>query len=96
MPDSDGYFDERVAARYDESSAEMFAPAAVDPVVDLLAELAGDGRALELGIGTGRIALPLAQRGIDVHGIELSRAMAARLRAKPGGETSRSRSATSR
>jgi SAM-dependent methyltransferase len=81
----DGYFDERVAARYDESSAEMFDPAVVDPVVDLLVELAGNGRALELGIGTGRIALPLAQRGVPVHGIELSNAMVARLRAKPGG-----------
>ena len=70
----DGVFDERVAACYDESSAEMFTPAAVDPVVDLLAELAGDGGALELGIGTGRIALPLARRGVPVHGIELSRA----------------------
>jgi len=82
----DGYFDEPVAARYDEYAAEMFRPAAVDPVVDLLAELAGQGRTLELGIGTGRIALPLARRGVPVHGIELSRAMAARLRAKPGGE----------
>jgi SAM-dependent methyltransferase len=82
----DGYFDERVAARYDESSAEMFDPAVVDPAVDSLAELAGSGRALELGIGTGRIALPLARRGVPVHGIELSNAMAARLRAKPGGE----------
>jgi SAM-dependent methyltransferase len=84
--DDDGYFDERVAAKYDESSAEMFDPAVVDPVVDLLAELAGSGRALELGIGTGRIALPLAQRGVVVHGIELSKAMAVKLRAKPGGE----------
>ena len=82
----DGYFDERVAARYDESSAEMFDPEIVDPAVDFLAELAGSGRALELGIGTGRIALPLAQRGVPVHGIELSNAMAAKLRAKPGGE----------
>jgi SAM-dependent methyltransferase len=82
----DGYFDERVAARYDESSAEMFDPAVVEPVVDFLVELAGDGRALELGIGTGRIALPLAQRGVPVHGIELSKAMTARLLAKPGGE----------
>ena len=82
----DGYFDERVAARYDESAAEMFDPALVDPVVDFLVELAGTGHALELGIGTGRIALPLAQRGVPVHGIELSKAMVARLRAKPGGE----------
>jgi SAM-dependent methyltransferase len=64
----------------------MFDPAVVDPAVDLLAELAGSGRALELGIGTGRIALPLAERGVPVHGIELSKAMLARLRAKPGGE----------
>jgi len=86
--DGDGYFDERVAARYDESGevAEMFDPAVVDPVIDLLVELAGSGRALELGIGTGRIALPLARRGVPVHGIELSSAMVARLRAKPGGE----------
>jgi SAM-dependent methyltransferase len=82
----DGYFDERVAASYDESEGEMFDPAVVDPVVDFLFALAGTGRALELGIGTGRIALPLAQRGVPVHGIELSNAMAARLRAKPGGE----------
>ncbi|HWN22465.1 MAG TPA: class I SAM-dependent methyltransferase [Gaiellaceae bacterium] len=88
MQHDDGYFDERVAARYDESSeiAGMFDPAVVDPPVDFLVELAGGGRALELGIGTGRIALPLAQRGVPVHGIELSNAMAARLRAKPGGE----------
>lgn len=86
MPGEDGYFDERVAARYDESEPELFDPEVVDPVVDVLAELAGSGRALELGIGTGRIALPLAQRGVPVQGIELSRAMAARLRAKPGGE----------
>ena len=82
----DGYFDERVAARYDESSAEMFDREVVAPVVDLLVELAGSGRALELGIGTGRIALPLAQRGVLVQGIELSEAMVARLRAKPGGD----------
>ncbi len=82
----DGYFDERVAARYDESSAEMFDPALVDPAVDLLLELAGSGRALEFGIGTGRIALPLARRGVPVHGIDVSAAMVARLHAKPGGD----------
>ena len=82
----DGYFDERVAARYDESSSEMFAREAVEPAVDFLAALAGDGRALELGIGTGRIALPLVRRAVEVHGIDLSRAMVARLREKPGGE----------
>jgi SAM-dependent methyltransferase len=64
----------------------MAQPAAIDPVTAVLAELAGGGRALELGIGTGRIALPLARRGVEVHGIDLSRAMVARLRAKPGGE----------
>src|SRR4051812_1198041 len=82
----DGYFDAPVAARYDETSAAMFAPEVVEPVVGVLAELAGDGRALELGIGTGRIALPLAARGVTVHGIELSRAMVEQLRAKPGGD----------
>jgi SAM-dependent methyltransferase len=86
VPDEDGYFDDRVAARYDESAAEMFDSAIVDPVVDFLVEIAGNGRALELGIGTGRIALPLAQRGVTVQGIELSKTMAATLRAKPGGE----------
>jgi SAM-dependent methyltransferase len=80
------YFGEDVAARYDESSAGEFAPQVLDPVVDFLAELAGTGPALELGIGTGRVALPLAARGIRMSGIELSAAMARRLREKPGGE----------
>jgi SAM-dependent methyltransferase len=80
------YFGEHVASRYDEWDAAAFEPAAVDPVVDFLAGLAGDGAALELGIGTGRIALPLAARGVHVHGIELSSAMVARLKAKPGSE----------
>jgi SAM-dependent methyltransferase len=80
------YFGERVAARYDETSADMFEEAEVEPVVDFLAELATDGPALELGIGTGRIALPLSRRGIRVHGIDLSEAMVARLQAKPGAE----------
>ena len=83
---SEDYFGARVAARYDESGADMFQPAVVDPAVDFLADLAGHGAALELGIGTGRIAVPLAQRGIRVHGIDLSAAMVARLRAKPGAE----------
>lgn len=82
----DGYFGEPVATEYDADSAAMFDPAVVDPTVDFLADLADQGRALELGIGTGRIALPLAQRGVPVQGIELSRAMADRLAAKPGGE----------
>jgi SAM-dependent methyltransferase len=84
--DQDGYFGERVAARYDESSADMADPAVVEPIVDTLVELADGGRALELGIGTGRIALPLAARGVAVQGIDLSRAMVARLREKPGGD----------
>ena len=84
MPED--HFGEPVAARYDEYSAEMFRPEAVDPVVDFLAKLARGGAALELGIGTGRIALPLAARGVRVHGIDLSEAMVARLRAKPGAE----------
>jgi SAM-dependent methyltransferase len=83
---ADGYFGDRVAATYDQDAADMFAPAAVEPVVEVLAGLAGAGRALELGIGTGRIALPLARRGVPVHGIDLSRAMVDRLRAKPGGD----------
>ena len=83
MPED--HFGEAVAARYDEDTA-MFDPAVVDPVVDFLAELAGDGAALELGIGTGRIALPLAVRGVRVYGIDLSEAMVARLRAKPGAD----------
>ncbi|PAZ13506.1 SAM-dependent methyltransferase [Streptomyces sp. SA15] len=86
MDDTDGYFGEPIAARYDESSAGMFASDVVEPAVEALAELAGDGRALELAIGTGRIALPLARRGVAVHGIDMSRAMVARLRAKPGGD----------
>jgi SAM-dependent methyltransferase len=80
------YFGEHVAERYDEDETGMFAPAVVEPVVDFLVELAGDGAALELGIGTGRIAIPLAERGIRVHGIDLSEAMLARLRVKPGAE----------
>jgi SAM-dependent methyltransferase len=83
--DEDGYFGGRVAGRYDQSVADMSGPDVVDPAVDFLAELAGHGQALELGIGTGRIALPLARRGVPVHGIDLSRAMVARLRDKPGG-----------
>jgi SAM-dependent methyltransferase len=83
---ADGYFDERVADRYDEMSADMFDPSVVDPAVSFLAELAGDGQALELGVGTGRIALPLSQRGITVEGIDRSVAMVARLCEKPGGD----------
>jgi hypothetical protein len=80
------HFAGEIAARYDETSAAMFTAAAVDPVVDVLAELAGDGRALELAIGTGRIGLPLAARGVAVVGIELSPDMVEQLRAKDGGD----------
>lgn len=84
MPED--HFDEPVAKRYDVHEAEMFDAAVVGPIVDVLAELAGGGSALEFGVGTGRIAIPLAQRGLRVHGIDLSEAMVARLRAKAGAE----------
>jgi SAM-dependent methyltransferase len=88
MPEHYGarFFGEREAAVYDDLEAEMFDAAAVTPVVETLADLAGQGRALEFGVGTGRIALPLAERGVRVHGIDASEAMVARLRAKPGGK----------
>jgi SAM-dependent methyltransferase len=82
----ENHFGEEVAQHYDEDEAAMFDPAVVEPAVDFLAALAGDGAALELGIGTGRIAIPLARRGVPVYGIDLSEAMVARLRAKPGAE----------
>ncbi len=81
------YFDEPVARRYEARWPELFTPAAIDPVVSFLADLAGSGGVLELGIGTGRIALPLSQRGVRVHGIELSQAMAAQLRSQPGADS---------
>jgi SAM-dependent methyltransferase len=84
MPED--HFGEDVAARFDERYAHKGDPAVVAPIVDFLAGLAGGGAALELGVGTGRVALPLAERGIPVHGIELSEAMAARLRSKPGSD----------
>jgi SAM-dependent methyltransferase len=80
------YFGERVADRYDESTADLSGPDVVDPVVNFLVDLAFDRTALELGIGTGRIALPLAQRGVRVHGIDLSDAMVAKLRSKAGAD----------
>jgi SAM-dependent methyltransferase len=82
----EGFFGERVASVYDEGAAGAFDPAVVTPIVEFLADLAGQGGALEFGIGTGRIALPLAGRGVRVAGIDNSEAMVARLRAKPGGE----------
>jgi SAM-dependent methyltransferase len=86
VDDPDGYFGESLAASYDDPAGPMFQPEVIDPAVTLLAELAGGGHALELAIGTGRIGLPLSQRGVPVQGIELSKAMAARLRSKPGGQ----------
>ncbi|MBA3332527.1 MAG: methyltransferase domain-containing protein, partial [Actinobacteria bacterium] len=82
MPED--HFGEPVARRYDERYAYQAEAAVIDPIVAFLADLARGGTALELGIGTGRIALPLARRGVPVHGIDLSEAMVARLRAKPG------------
>jgi SAM-dependent methyltransferase len=84
MPED--YFGEPVAERFDERYARKAEPAVVDPIVAFIADLAGEGAALELGIGTGRIALPLAQRGVRVHGIDLSEAMVARLRGKVGAD----------
>ncbi len=84
MPDN--HFAGRIAERYDATSAERFGPADLDPTVDVLAGLAGTGAALELGIGTGRVALPLSGRGVRVHGIDLSPDMVAQLRAKPDSD----------
>jgi SAM-dependent methyltransferase len=82
---SSDVWDAEAAARFDETSAFMSDPGVLDPAVDFLADLAGDGSALEFAIGTGRVALPLIDRGVPVSGIELSQAMADRLRAKRTG-----------
>ena len=84
MP-SDGYFNEIVASTYDYD-VDSFNPEAVAPVVNFLAELANGGSALEFGIGTGRIALPLAIKGVEVHGIDISNAMLTKLAQKTGGD----------
>lgn len=83
--DTSVVFDQRIAAA-DAAGHEMHRPEIVQPAVDFLADLAGDGRALEFGIGTGRIALPLSQKGIEVAGIDVSPHMVAELRRKPGGD----------
>jgi SAM-dependent methyltransferase len=83
--DEDGNFGEDVASVYDEIPEPMVDGTSVEDAVKVLADLAGDGPALELAIGTGRVALPLQSLGVEVAGIELSRAMLRRLRAKPGG-----------
>ncbi len=80
------HFDEKIAAHYDETSAAMYRPEVLAPTVDFLQELAGDGAALEFGVGTGRIALPLSERGVPVHGIDISEPMLEELRRKPGSE----------
>jgi len=78
------YFDERIAKSYEAKWPNLHQPAMIEPVVDVLAELAGAGAALELGVGTGRIALPLSRRGVRVAGIELSPAMVAEMEGRPG------------
>jgi SAM-dependent methyltransferase len=78
------HFDEWIAAHYETLWPELFDPAVIGPAVDFLAALELS-TALEMGIGTGRIALPLSRRGVTVHGIELSPAMAAEARSRPGG-----------
>jgi SAM-dependent methyltransferase len=79
---SSDLWDEETAERYDESSAFMFDPEVLEPAVDFLADLAGDGPALELAIGTGRVAIPLTERGLRVAGIELSGPMVDQLHRK--------------
>ena len=76
-------YGDRIASVYDDWYLARMDPG---PAVELLAQLVGDGRALELGVGTGRIAIPLAERGVPVTGVDASRAMVDRLVAKPGGE----------
>ncbi|MGI8756818.1 MAG: methyltransferase domain-containing protein [Acidimicrobiales bacterium] len=82
----ENHFGEEVAARYDESSGSMFGADVLGPTVDVLAELAGDGAALEFAVGTGRVALPLAARGVPVSGIEFSTAMVEQLRVKDAAQ----------
>jgi SAM-dependent methyltransferase len=79
---NDEIWDTETAQSYDTPGTGMFAPDVLGPIVDRLTELAGDGRALEFAIGTGRVAVPLSERGIPVGGIEASPAMIARLRTK--------------
>lgn len=84
---SESRFDAWVAERYDALWPELFDPTVVEQTVDFLAGLAGPGPALEFGIGTGRIAVPLSRRGIRVHGIELSPAMVGQLPVHNPGTT---------
>lgn len=82
----DGYFDEKIAAGYDDPNAPEYDPELLARTTEFLGEQARGGCVLEFAIGTGRVALPLVGRGIEVHGIELSNAMVGQLRAKAGGE----------
>ncbi len=83
---TDPHLDPSVAARYDDAHRDAFEPLRVNPIVDVLAEAAAGGSALEFAIGTGRVALPLAERGVDVSGIDHSAPMLDQLHAKPGSE----------
>ncbi len=80
----DEIWDQTTADLYDSPGEGMFSESVLGPTVDLLAALAGDGAALELAIGTGRVAIPLAERGVPVTGIELSEPMAGKLHEKVG------------
>jgi len=82
----ENYFVGSIASEYEAKWPHLFDPAVVDPAVDFLAARAGDGPVLELGIGTGRLALPLSQTGLEVHGIELSSDMVDQLRTHDGAD----------
>lgn len=82
MDTSENVWDPETAAAYDTPGEGMFSPNVLGPTVERLAELADGGAALEFAVGTGRVAVPLAERGVPVMGIELSEAMVARLRTK--------------
>ncbi len=92
MPDVAAYgpptYGDRIADYYDEMVGQLFPAAVTEQAVSFLADLAGAGPVLELGIGTGRVAIPLTNRGVAVTGVDASEAMLARLRSRPGGERS--------
>jgi len=85
--DNSEIWNAQTAQRYDTPGTGMFAPEVIGPTVEVLARLAGDGRALEFAIGTGRVALPLFERGVPVTGIELSEPMIEQLRTKAGQDS---------
>ena len=86
LPVNEDHFGHGIAESYDDDESSEFAPSVIEPIVSLLTELSSRGSALEFGIGTGRIALPLRERGVDVEGIDLSSAMLEQLMKKPGGD----------